>query len=80
MTAQPLLQFRTIALDPAPDCRVIRLQAAFAEQFYDMRGTRAIIGRYERTAQKIQQTGSVCRNFDPIGGRIPSVIMASRHG
>ena len=36
MTAQPLLQFRTIALDPAPDCRVVRLQAAFAEQLFDI--------------------------------------------
>ena len=36
MTAQPLLQFRTVALDPAPDCRVVRLQAAFAEQLFDI--------------------------------------------
>ena len=36
MTAQPLLQFRTVALDPAPDCRVVRLQAAFAEQLCDI--------------------------------------------
>ena len=34
MTAQPLLQFRTVALDPALDCRVVRLQAAFAEQLF----------------------------------------------
>ena len=26
MTAQPLFQFGTVALDPAPDCRVGRLQ------------------------------------------------------
>ena len=36
MTAQPLLQFGTVALDPAPDCRVVRLQAALAEQFFDI--------------------------------------------
>ena len=36
MTAQQLLQFRTVALDPALDCRVVRLQAAFAEQFFDI--------------------------------------------
>ena len=30
MTAQPLFQFGTVALDPAPDCRVVRLQAALA--------------------------------------------------
>ena len=31
---RPLLQFGTVALDPTPDCRVIRLQAALAEQFF----------------------------------------------
>ena len=36
MTTQPLLQFRTIALDPAPDCRVVRFQAALAEQIFDI--------------------------------------------
>ena len=36
MTAQPRLQFRTVVLDPAPDCRVIRLQAAFAKQLFDI--------------------------------------------
>ena len=36
MTAQPLLQFGTVALDSAPDCRVVRFQAALAEQFFDM--------------------------------------------
>ena len=36
MTAQPRLQFRTVALDPAPDCRVVRFQAALAEQFFDI--------------------------------------------
>ena len=36
MTAQPRLEFRTIALDPAPDCRVVCLPAALAEQFFDI--------------------------------------------
>ena len=36
MTAQPLLQFRTVALDLTPDCRVVRLQAALAEQLFDI--------------------------------------------
>ena len=36
MTAQPRLQFGTVALDPALDCRVVCLQAAFAEQFFDI--------------------------------------------
>ena len=31
MTAQPLLQFGTVVLDPAPDGRVVRFQAALAE-------------------------------------------------
>ena len=36
MTAQPLLQFGTVALDPAPDGRVVRFQVALAEQFFDI--------------------------------------------
>ncbi len=36
MTAQPLLQFGAVALDPAPDRRVVRLQAALAEQLFDI--------------------------------------------
>ena len=36
MTAQPPLQFGTVALDSAPDGRVVRLQAALAEQFFDI--------------------------------------------
>ena len=36
MTAQPLLQFGTVALAPAPDGRVVRLQAALAEQIFDI--------------------------------------------
>ena len=36
MTAQPLLQFGTVALDPASDCRMVRLETALAEQFFDI--------------------------------------------
>ena len=36
MTAQPLFQFGTVALDPAPDRRVVGLQAAFGEQLFDI--------------------------------------------
>ena len=36
LTAQSRLQFGTVALDPALDCRVVCLQAAFAEQFFDI--------------------------------------------
>ena len=36
MTAQPLFQFGTVALDPAPDCRVVRLQAALGAQRFDI--------------------------------------------
>ena len=36
MTAQPLLQFGTVTLNPTPDRRVIRLQTAFGEQLFDI--------------------------------------------
>src|ERR1035437_10005465 len=36
MTAQPLLQFGTVTLNPTPDCRVIRLQTALGEQLFDI--------------------------------------------
>ena len=36
MTAQPLLEFGTVALDTAPDRRGVRFQAALAEQFFDI--------------------------------------------
>ena len=36
MTAQPRLQFGTVALDPASDSHVVRFQAALAEQFFDI--------------------------------------------
>ena len=36
MTAQPPIQFGTVAQDPAPDRRVVCLQAALAEQFLDI--------------------------------------------
>ena len=35
LAAQALLQFRTVVLDPASDCRVIFLHAAFAEERFD---------------------------------------------
>ena len=44
MTAQPLLQFWTVALDPAPDGRVVRFEAALAEQLFD-------IAKRERVSQ-----------------------------
>src|SRR5450759_4641257 len=36
MTAQPLLQFGTVTLNPTPDRRVIHLQTAFGEQLFDI--------------------------------------------
>ena len=37
LTAQSRIQFGTVALDPALDCRVVcTLQAAFAEQFFEI--------------------------------------------
>ena len=36
MTAQPLLQFGAVALDPAPDGRVVGLQTTLAEQLFDI--------------------------------------------
>ena len=36
MTAQPLLQFGAVALDPAPDARVVGLQTTLAEQLFDI--------------------------------------------
>ena len=36
MTAQPLLQFGTVVLGPAPDCRVVRFQVGLAEQLFDI--------------------------------------------
>src|SRR5215831_8682071 len=36
MTAQPLFQFRTVTLNPAPDRRVIRLETALGEQLFDI--------------------------------------------
>jgi hypothetical protein len=36
MPAQPLLQFGTVTLNPRPDSRVIRLQAALGEQLFDI--------------------------------------------
>ena len=36
MMAQPRLQFGTVALEPAPDCRMVRLQTALAEELFDI--------------------------------------------
>ena len=36
MTTQPLLQFGTVVLNPAPDGRVVRFQAVLAEQPFDI--------------------------------------------
>src|ERR1035437_2991053 len=36
MTAQPLLPFGTVTLNPTPDRRVIRLQTALGEQLFDI--------------------------------------------
>ena len=36
MTAPPLLSFAPVALNPAPDGRVVRFQAALAEQLFDI--------------------------------------------
>src|SRR5664280_1618359 len=36
MTAQPLFQFGTVTLNPAPDRRVIGLQTALGEQLFDI--------------------------------------------
>ena len=36
MTAQPLLQFGAVALDPAPDAAVVGLQTTLAEQLFDI--------------------------------------------
>ena len=36
-SCRPLFQFGTVALDPAPDCRVVRFfQAALVEQPFDI--------------------------------------------
>ena len=36
MPAQPLLEFRPVALHPAPDRRVVSFQAAFIEELFDI--------------------------------------------
>src|SRR5450756_1081246 len=36
MTAQPLLEFGTVTLNPTLDRRVIHLQTAFGEQLFDV--------------------------------------------
>ena len=75
MTAQPRLQFRTVALDPAPDCRVVRLQAAFAEQLFDIAERERVPQVPAHTAQRIS-SGSVCRHLK-IAGRIVFFMITS---
>ena len=36
MPAQPLLEFRPVALHPSPDRRVVSLQAALLEELFDI--------------------------------------------
>src|SRR6266852_5551712 len=36
MAAQPLFQFGTVALNPAPDRRMVGFQTALGEQFFDI--------------------------------------------
>ena len=35
MTAQLLFRLGTVALDPAPNCRVVRFHAALGDQLFD---------------------------------------------
>ena len=74
MTAQPLFQFGTVALAPAPDCRVVRLQAALGEQLFDI-AERARVPKDQRAAQRIS-VGSVCRHLK-IAGRIAFFTISS---
>ena len=64
---QPLLQCRTVALDPAPDCRGVRLQAASLSSSSTSRNE-SECRSYPRTAQRIS-SGSVARHLK-IAGRI----------
>jgi hypothetical protein len=36
MTAEPLIEFRPVALNPSPYGSVVGLQAAFGEQLFDI--------------------------------------------
>ena len=67
MTAQPFLQFGTVALDPVPNCRVVHFQAALAEQLFDIT-ERERVPQVPATAHRIS-AGSVCRHLK-IAGRI----------
>ena len=75
MTAQPLLQFGTVALDPAPDRRAVGAQAALADSVLRHRGTRASTEDTQRTAQTIS-SGSVCRHLK-ISGRTAFFTISS---
>ena len=74
MTAQPRLQFGTVALNPAPDCRVVCLQAGSPSRSSTSRNE-SEYRRYQRTAQRIT-SGSVCRHLK-IAGRIVFFMISS---
>jgi hypothetical protein len=74
MTAQPLLQFGTVTLNPTPDRRVIRLQTAFGEQLFDI-AERQRVPKIQRTAQRIS-SGAVCRHLK-IAGRVAFFTISS---
>ena len=74
MTAQPLLQFGTVALDPAPACRGVRLQAALAGRSSTSRNE-SEYRRVQRTAQIIS-SGSVCRHLK-IAGQMAFFVICS---
>ena len=74
MTAQPLLQFGTVALDPAQ----IVVWSAFRPRSLSSSSTsrnESEYRRYRRTAQRIS-SGSVCRHLK-IAGRIVFFMIAS---
>ena len=74
MTAQLPLQFRTVALDPAPDCRGVRFQAALAEELVDI-AERERVPEIPAHGAK-NQLGPVCRHLK-IAGRIVFFMISS---
>jgi hypothetical protein len=74
MTAQPLFQFGTVALDPASDCRVVRFQAALGEQFFDI-AERERVPKIPTHGATIS-SGAVCRHLK-IAGRIALFMISS---
>ena len=75
MTAQPLFQFGTVALDPAPDCGVVRFQAALAEQFFDI-AERERVPKVPAHSAKNQLSPSVRRG--PTGQEVIRLTSMSR--